>query len=132
MQPNDDLFNWPTRKDPPGTKKMQLPRIIVTPPTSLTKSIFNRKKRSRKNCQFFSSPSKPLLLDPQFWSYSQTVERPRKQKVQFECRNSIECKDKFVSVKDRKVHEAHCFTFDEVFLCSNIGFRCNHNYILDV
>ena len=99
----------------PGTKKIQLPMIVVTPPDqTTTKSVFSKKKRSSRT--FHSVPVPPkLILDPDFWSHQPETPRARKQKVLFKCRN-VECEEQFTSVWQRGMHEGHCFTFDEVFV----------------
>ena len=115
MKPQDVVFNWPTRKDPPGTSKFQLPRIVVTPPaTTTTKSVIKRKKRPSKACQPVAAPPK-LILDPGFWSPQPETPRTRKKKYLFKCRNA-DCQEQFSSTRQREMHEGHCFTFDEVLI----------------
>ena len=36
FKPEDSLFNWKQKKDPKGTVKKELPRIVVTPPPATT------------------------------------------------------------------------------------------------
>ena len=111
------MFNWPVKKDLPGTQKIQLPRIVVTPPSPTTnKSVFKRKKRPSKICDHVAAkPKTVLVLDNDFWSTQAETPRPRKQKVLFKCRNS-ECEDQFTSARQRGMHEGHCFIFDEVWI----------------
>ena len=117
LNPQNVVFNWPIRKDLPGTKKIQLPMIVVTPPDqTTTKSVFNRKKRSSRTFHGVPVPPKFVLdLDPDFWSPQPETPRARKQRVLFKCRNS-ECEEQFTSVWQRGMHEGHCLTFDEVFI----------------
>ena len=115
MKPQDGLFNWPVRKDSPGTVKPQLPRIVVSPPPMFTKPIEKRKKRATNLCQAVSTPKK-LTLDPSFWSQNEMdTTRPRKQRFLFRCRRA-ECSEMFSSAKRRDIHEGHCLTFDEVYI----------------
>ena len=111
----DHVFNWPIKKDLPGTQKIQLPRIVVTPPApNITMSVFKRKKRPRKINHPVAAPSK-LVLDPSFWSPQPETTQSRKQRVLFTCRN-FQCAEQFSSVRQRKMHEGHCFKLDEVFI----------------
>ena len=117
LNPQDVLFNWPIRKDLPGTKKLQLPRIVVTPPSPITaKLVFKRKKKPCK--AFHSVPVPPKLvlnLNDDFWSPQPETPKSAKKRVLFQCRNS-ECGEQFTSIRQRGVHEGHCFTFDEVII----------------
>ena len=113
FNPQDVLFNWPIKKDLPGTPKIQLPRIAVTPPSPTTsKSVFKRKKRPNKTSHHVACPPK-LVLDPDFWSPQLETPRIRKKRVLFTCRNT-ECGEQFSSVRHREMHEGHCSIFDEV------------------
>ena len=73
MKPQDSLFNWPTRKDPPGTaKKPNLP-IIVTPPSTSSRPLVQKKKRSKPSKTRCGDAAPPkLILHPDFWSQPQT------------------------------------------------------------
>ena len=113
LNPKDVVYNWPTRKDLPGTKKIQLPIIVVTPPDqTTTKSVFNRKKRSRKPYHSVDAPPK-LVLDPSFWSPQPETQRARKKRILLQCRNSA-CKERFSTFKDREMHEGFCLSFEKV------------------
>ena len=117
LNAQDVVFNWPVKKDLPGTQKIQLPRIVVTPPSPTTnKSIFKKKKRPSKTCDHVAAKPKIVLdLGNDFWSTQPETPRARKQKVLFQCRNS-ECKDQFTSARQRGMHQGHCFIFDEVYI----------------
>ena len=120
FQPADSLFNWKSSKDPKGTVKKELPRIVVTPPPPAitTRPVVQRKKSKipSKTRRCVAAPPPPeLILDPDFWSHQPETPRARKQKVLFKCRN-VECEEQFTSVWQRGMHEGHCFTFDEVFI----------------
>ena len=119
LKPRDQLFNWPVKKDKPGTFKPQLPRIIVTPPSTPIKPV-TKKKKTRSNWTCLTAPPKKLLdLGPKFWSQPQTqTERARRPKINFKCRH-FECKEQFPSVRDREMHEDHCLSFVKVFLIFN-------------
>ena len=115
MNPQDSLFNWIVQKDVPGTMKPQIPRIIVTPPPVISKSVAQRKKRSRNAClvEPVSAPSK-LVLDPNFWTQDKTeAPRAKKQRFLFKCRRA-DCDEQFSSAMNRNIHERHCLTFIEV------------------
>ena len=114
LNPQDELFNWRVKKDPRGTKKFQLPTIIVTPPSTTTNAIGKRKKSPYKTCLVVNARPKKLVLSPEFWSKAE-VEKPkaRKKRILFKCRN-VGCTDEFPSVRDREMHERHCCTYDEV------------------
>ena len=113
LKPQDSLFNWTVRKDPPGTVKPEVPRINRIPASITTKPAVIRKKRARKTSYVVSTPKK-LVLDPCFWTQAVTdTPRARKQRILFECRRT-ECAEKFHSVRNRDLHESHCMTFDKV------------------
>ena len=115
LNPQDDLFNWRVKKDPRGTKKFQLPTIIVTPPPTSVKAIGKREKRPCKTCRSVNAKPKKLVLSPGFWSQEVTEKaRTRKKRILFKCR-IVGCTDKFSSVRDREMHERYCCLFDEVF-----------------
>ena len=120
MTPADSLFNWKPSKDPKGTVKKELPRIVVTPPPHDTSSrpVVQRKKSKRpsKTRRRVDAPPE-LILDPDFWSHQPEIQSPRarKQRIEFQCRTS-QCDDWFSSVRDRKRHEEICFSFDQVLL----------------
>ena len=115
LNPQDDLFNWKVKKDPRGTRKSQLPTIIVTPPPTNIKAIDKRKKKPSKACHVVCAKPKKLVLSPGFWSQEETEKaRTRKRRILFKCR-IVGCTDKFSSVRDREMHERYCCLFDEVF-----------------
>ena len=115
LNPQDELFNWRIKKDPRGTKKCQLPTIIVTPPSTTMKAISKRKKRPCKTSHVVDDQPKKLVLSPGFWS-KEVAEKPRtrKRRLLLKCRN-VGCTDQFPSVRDREMHERHCHVFEEVF-----------------
>ena len=113
MKPQDALFNWSVRKDPPGTVKIEVPRVIVEPAPITSKPAVFHKKSARKTPHVVSAPTK-LVLDPSFWSQTLTdTPRAGKQRILFQCRRA-ECAEKFHSVRNRDLHESHCMTFDKV------------------
>ena len=131
MKPQDVMFNWPTRKDLPGTFKFQLPKIVVTPPSPTTsKSVFQRKKRPSKACHHVAAPSK-LILPPGFWSPQPETPRIKKKRCLFKCRNA-DCMEQFSSTRQREMHEGHCFTFDEVLISNLCTTVVTLNYISGV
>ena len=116
MKPQDSLFNWPTRKDPPGTaKKPNLP-IIVTPPSTSSRPLVQKKKRSKPSKTRCGDAAPPkLILHPGFWSQPQTDPKlTRKQRINLPCRKNAECQEQFSSIRDREVHEGICLSFDQV------------------
>ena len=120
LNPQDDLFNWTVKKDPKGTKKFQLPTLIVTSPSATVKAMGKRKKKLCKTCPDVSAKPKKLILSPDFWSEEETEKpRIRKKRILFKCRNDG-CTDAFPSVRDRKMHERYCCMFDEVFLKTKV------------
>ena len=115
FKPQDVLFNWNVRKDPPGTVKPDVPRVIVKPAPITTKHTVLRKKSARRTCRVVSAQRK-LVLDPCFWSQAVTdTPRAPKQRILFECRRT-ECAEQFHSVRNRDRHEAHCMIFDKVLI----------------
>ena len=115
MKPQDGLFNWTVRKDPPGTVKPEIPRINRIPASITTKPAVLRKKRARKTSPVVSTQKK-LVLDPCFWSKAEPdTPRAGKQRILFHCRRA-ECAEKFHSVRNRDLHESHCMTFDKVLI----------------
>ena len=121
LKPEDSLFNWKQSKDPKGTVKKDLPRIVVTPPpTTTTRPVAHRKKSKRpsKTRRCVAAPPKLVLdLDPDFWSHQPEMQSPRarKQRIEFKCRTP-QCNDQFSSIRDREMHERVCFSFDQVLL----------------
>ena len=114
LNPQDDLFNWRVKKDPRGTKKSQLPTIIVTPPSTITNAIGKKKKRPYKTCHAVNAKPEKLLLSPSFWSKAEAEKpRARKKRILFKCRN-VWCTDEFPSIRDREMHERYCCIFDQV------------------
>ena len=126
------MFNWPISKDVPGTSKLHIPRIVVTPPTptTTTKSVTKMKKRPRMACQPVAAPPK-LILDPGFWSPQPETTRAKKKRCLFKCRNE-NCMEKFSSTRQREMHEGHCFTFDEVLILNPYITDITLNYVLGV
>ena len=126
MKPQDSLFNWPIRKDPPGTiKKPNLLKTVVTPPSTSSRPSVQKKKRPRpiKTRRRVNPPPK-LILHPDFWSQPQNDPIwTRKQRFTLSCRKDAECQEKFSSIRDREVHEGLCLSFDQVFIC---------NFVFDV
>ena len=133
MTPADSLFNWKPSKDPKGTVKKELPRIVVTPPPHDTSSrpVVQRKKSKRpsKTRRRVDAPPE-LILDPDFWSHQpETQKRARKQRMQFTCRKP-QCSEQFPSAWDRVMHEGFCLSFQQVFIFmyfqsqSNMSYRC--------
>ena len=115
MKPQDALFNWSVRKDPPGTEKSEVPRVIVKPAPTTSKPAVLPKKSARKTPSVVSAPTK-LVLDPSFWSQTLTDSpMARKKRILFKCRRT-ECVEQFHSVRNRDTHETHCVTFDKVFI----------------
>ena len=115
MKPQDGLFNWNVRKDPPGTVKPEVPGIIGKPALITTKPSVLKKKKARKSCHVVSAKRK-LVLDASFWS--QTVRdtpRARKQRILFKCRRT-QCGEQFHSARNRDKHETHCLTFEKVLI----------------
>ena len=127
------MFNWPIRKDAPGTSKIHIPRIVVTPPTpaTTTKSVIKRKKIPSKACQPVSASPPKLILDPSFWSPQPETPRTRKKRYLFKCRNA-DCTEQFSSTRQREMHEGHCFTFDEVLISNLCTTVVTLNYISGV
>ena len=123
MKPADSLFNWKESKDPKGTVKTELPRIVVTPPpppATSTRPVVPRKKRKTQSKTRRCVPAPPeLILDPDFWSHQPEIQSPRarKQRIEFMCRKP-QCNDQFSSVRDRQIHEGVCFSLDQVLLYS--------------
>ena len=123
LTPADSLFNWKPSKDPKGTVKKELPRIVVTPPPHDTSSrpVVQRKKSKRpsKTRRCVAAPPPELILDPDFWSHQPEIQSPRarKQRIEFMCRKP-QCNDQFSSVRDRQIHEGVCFSLDQVLLYS--------------
>ena len=115
LSPQDVVFNWSTKKDLPGTSKLQIPRIVVTPPAPTTNKFFyKRKKRLTKTSCHRAAPSK-LILGPGFWSPQPETPRERKRRCLFKCRNA-ECTELFSTTRQREMHEGHCFTFNKVHI----------------
>ena len=115
MKPQDALFNWSVRKDPPGTEKSEVPRVIVKPAPTTSKPAVLPKKSARKTPSVVSAPTK-LVLDPSFWSQTLTDSpMARKKRILFKCRRT-ECAEQFHSVRNRDRHEAHCMIFDKVLI----------------
>ena len=108
------IFNWPMKKDLPGTPKLQLPKIVVTPPAGTTIKSAKKMRPRKTKCNVDAAP--PLLvLDPDFWSPQSEKQRARKQRAQFKCRNA-ECLDQFSSARLRDLHEENCLSFDKVVI----------------
>ena len=126
------MFNWPINKDMPGTLKLQIPRIVITPPTPVTstKSVIKRQKRPSKACHQVAAPPK-LLLQPGFWSDQPQTPRTKKKRFLFKCRNA-DCMEEFSSTRQRQMHEGHCFTFDEVLISNLCTTVVTLNYISGV
>ena len=115
MKPQDALFNWSVRKDPPGTEKIEVPRVIVKPAPTTSKPAVLPKKSARKTPHVVSAPTK-LVLDPSFWSQTLTDSpMARKKRILFKCRRT-KCGEQFHSVRNRDMHETHCVTFDKVLI----------------
>ena len=116
MKPQDSLFNWPTRKDPPGTIKKPNVSIIVTPPSTSSRPLVQKKKRSKPSKTRCGDAAPPkLILHPDFWSQPQTdLKCARKQRISLPCRKNAECQEQFSSIRDREVHEGICLSFDQV------------------
>ena len=108
------IFNWPMKKDLPGTPKLQLPKIVVIPPARATIKSAKKMRPRKTKCNVDAAP--PLLvLDPDFWSPQSETPRARKQRAQFMCRNA-ECWDQFSSARLRDLHEENCLSFDKVVI----------------
>ena len=120
MKPQDSLFNWPIRKDPQGTKKNNLLKI-VTPPSTSSRPLVQKRKRpkpSKTRCGVAAPAPPKLILHPDFWSQPKTDPKwRRKQRISFPCRKNAECQEQFSSIRDREVHEGICLSFDQVFIC---------------
>ena len=115
MKPQDALFNWSVREDPPGTEKSEVPRVIVKPAPTTSKPAVLPKKSARKTPRVVSAPRK-LVLDPSFWSQTLTdTPMARKKRILFKCRRT-KCGEEFHSVRNRDMHETHCVTFDKVLI----------------
>ena len=113
LKPKDVVFNWPTKKDMPGTPKVQFPRTVVTPSARTgTKSVRKRKPIKTK-CNVAAPPFPKLILDPDFWSPEPETPKARRQKTFFKCRIA-DCEEKFSSARFRDMHEENCFSFDKV------------------
>ena len=137
FQPADSLFNWKASKDPKGTVKKELPRIVVTPPpppATSTRPVVQRKKSKRpsKTRRCVPAPPPPkLVLDPDFWSHQpETQKGARKQRIQFTCRKP-QCSEQFPSARDRQIHEGFCLSFIQVIILfmflqsrNNLSYRC--------
>ena len=132
MKPQDRVFNWPISKDVPGTSKLHIPRIVVTPPTpaTTTKSLIKSKKRPSKACHLVAAPAK-FILDPGFWSPQPENPRTKKKRCLFKCRNG-HCIEEFSSTKQREMHEGHCFTFHEVLISNPYITDIMLNYVSGV
>ena len=115
MKPDDSLFNWPVRKDKPGTIKEHLPTLSVPPPSA--EFVYaSRKQRSSKSTKSHKRKDAPtmLVLSPDFWSNTPTKERTKKQKIVFKCRNNA-CETTFSALRSRMIHENMCTTDIKVF-----------------
>ena len=114
MKPKDVVFNWPTKKDMPGTPKVQFPGIGVTPSARTgTKSVRKRKPIKTK-CNIEAPPSSKLVLDPDFWSPESETPKARKRRALFKCRIA-DCWEQFPSARFRDMHEENCVSFDKVY-----------------
>ena len=104
------------KKDLPGTPKLQLPKIVVTPPAGTTIKSAKKMRPRKTKCNVAAAPPPPLLvLDPDFWSPPPETPRARKQRAQFKCRNA-ECLDQFSSARLRDLHEENCLSSDKVVI----------------
>ena len=115
LKPDDSLFNWPVRKDKPGTIKEHLPTLSVPPPSAefVYASRKQRSSRSRRNYKRKESPTL-LVLSPEFWSNTQSEARTKKQKIVFKCRHNT-CETTFSTPHSRLIHEKMCITDVKVF-----------------
>ena len=103
------------KKDLPGTPKLHLPTIVVTPPAVATIKSAKKMRPRKTKCNVVAAPPPLLVLDPDFWSPQSETPRARKQRAKFKCRNA-ECLDQFSSVRLRDLHEENCLSFDKVVI----------------
>ena len=138
LKPKDSLFNWPIRKDKPGTIKKYFPKVLVTPPTIKVQARRKRKTFKRNNNLNRRDTPKLLVLSNDFWSNTPDVARAKKQRIVFQCRNDA-CSTTFSSVSSRSSHEKLCMTDVKVINYCNtlkrirtetLYFSCQHVFTL--